>query len=151
MPALKSVCRSSVKQLYRVMTFGVLGCHDCHFLLPAQMRGLNALTGNTRMQFSCFDLHRGVLLSSALISWCLGISISCVLSSQKTSLLFLVSSHCRPRRNPIFAIDLVLDNSGVHFSPPAESFKESLLSLLDKGILVTHAIPQLEKVTILHP
>uniref|UniRef100_G1MWR4 Dynein axonemal heavy chain 1 n=1 Tax=Meleagris gallopavo TaxID=9103 RepID=G1MWR4_MELGA len=57
----------------------------------------------------------------------------------------LISSPYRPRRNPIFAIDLVLDDSGVHFSPPAESFKESLLSLLDKGILVTHAVPQLEK------
>lgn len=74
---------------------------------------------------------------------------SCVLLSQKASLLFLIS-HCRPRRNPIFVIDLVLDGSGVHFSPPEESFKESLLSLLDKGILVTHAVPQLEKVTILH-
>uniref|UniRef100_A0A8V1A4F4 Dynein axonemal heavy chain 1 n=1 Tax=Gallus gallus TaxID=9031 RepID=A0A8V1A4F4_CHICK len=57
----------------------------------------------------------------------------------------LISSPYRPRRNPIFVIDLVLDGSGVHFSPPEESFKESLLSLLDKGILVTHAVPQLEK------
>lgn len=67
MPALKSVCRSSVKQLYRVMTFGVLGCHDCHFLLPAQMQGLNALTGNTRMQF--------------LVLICIGVSSSPLLSS----------------------------------------------------------------------
>lgn len=73
-----------------------------------------------------------------------------MLFSQKTSLFFLVSSRCRPQRNPIFVIDLVLDDSGVHFSPSLESFEESLLSLFDKGILVTHTVPQLEKVTILH-
>ncbi|XP_072203968.1 dynein axonemal heavy chain 1 [Excalfactoria chinensis] len=60
----------------------------------------------------------------------------------------LINSPYRPRRNPIFVIDLVLDDSGAHFSPPEESFKESILSLLDKGILATHAIPQLEKYVV---
>uniref|UniRef100_A0A8C2YBK7 Dynein axonemal heavy chain 1 n=1 Tax=Coturnix japonica TaxID=93934 RepID=A0A8C2YBK7_COTJA len=60
----------------------------------------------------------------------------------------LINSPYRPRRNPTFVIDLVLDDSGAHFSPPEESFKESLLSLLDKGILATHGIPQLEKYVV---
>ncbi|XP_050760847.1 dynein axonemal heavy chain 1 [Gymnogyps californianus] len=57
----------------------------------------------------------------------------------------LISSPYRPQRNPLFVTDLVLDSSGVHFSPPVESFEKSLISLFDKGILVTHTVPQLEK------
>nr|XP_013047409.2 dynein axonemal heavy chain 1 isoform X1 [Anser cygnoides]XP_047928500.1 dynein axonemal heavy chain 1 isoform X1 [Anser cygnoides]XP_047928502.1 dynein axonemal heavy chain 1 isoform X1 [Anser cygnoides]XP_047928506.1 dynein axonemal heavy chain 1 isoform X1 [Anser cygnoides] len=60
----------------------------------------------------------------------------------------LINSSYRPQRNPIFVIDLVLDDGGVHFSPSLESFEESLLSLFDKGILVTHTVPQLEKYVI---
>lgn len=43
-------------------------------------------------------------------------------------------------------MDLVLDSSGVHYSTPLEQFETSLLNLFDKGILATHAVPQLEKV-----
>ncbi|NWZ55127.1 DYH1 protein, partial [Haliaeetus albicilla] len=57
----------------------------------------------------------------------------------------LINSPYRPQRNPLFVTDLVLDSSGVHFSPPVESFEKSLISLFDKGILVTHTVPQLEK------
>lgn len=58
------------------------------------------------------------------------------------------ASHCpcRPRKNPLFVVDLVLDSSGVHYSTPLEQFETSLLNLFDKGILATHAVPQLEKV-----
>lgn len=66
--------------------------------------------------------------------------------SQIASLLSLISSHCRPQRNPLFVTDLVLDSSGVRFRPPVESFETTLISLFDKGILVTHTVPQLEKV-----
>lgn len=52
----------------------------------------------------------------------------------------------RPRKNPLFIVDLVLDSSGVHYSTPLEQFETSLLNLFDKGILATHAVPQLEKV-----
>lgn len=52
----------------------------------------------------------------------------------------------RPRKNPLFIVDLVLDSSGVHYSTPLEQFEASLLSLFDKGILATHAVPHLEKV-----
>lgn len=96
-------------------------------------------------------LH-GTVLSSAFLSCPVSILLSareqcrCVLLSQKASLFFRISSHCRPQRNPLFKTDLVLDSSGVHFSPPVESFEKSLISLFNKGILVTHTVPQLEKV-----
>ena len=56
--------------------------------------------------------------------------------------------HCpyRPRKNPLFIVDLMLDTSGVHYSTPLEQFETSLLTLFDKGILATHTVPQLEKV-----
>ncbi|XP_010013568.1 PREDICTED: dynein heavy chain 1, axonemal-like, partial [Nestor notabilis] len=57
----------------------------------------------------------------------------------------LINSPYRPLRNPLFLTDLVLDTSGIHFSPPAESFEKSLVSLFDEGILATHTVPQLEK------
>ncbi|KAM9533492.1 LOW QUALITY PROTEIN: dynein axonemal heavy chain 1 [Guaruba guarouba] len=57
----------------------------------------------------------------------------------------ITNSPYRPLRNPLFLTDLVLDTSGIHFSPPAESFEKSLVSLFDEGILATHTVPQLEK------
>uniref|UniRef100_A0ABM5FKE2 Dynein axonemal heavy chain 1 isoform X3 n=1 Tax=Pogona vitticeps TaxID=103695 RepID=A0ABM5FKE2_9SAUR len=57
----------------------------------------------------------------------------------------LVNSPYKPRKNPLFIIDLVLDSQGVHFSTPLENFETSLVSLFNKGILATHTIPQLEK------
>ncbi|KAH1168316.1 dynein axonemal heavy chain 1 [Mauremys mutica] len=56
----------------------------------------------------------------------------------------LINSPYKPRKNPLFVVDLILDNSGVHFSTPLENFETSLISLFDKGILATHTIPQLE-------
>lgn len=60
---------------------------------------------------------------------------------------FPYSSFCRPRKNPLFIIDLALDSYGVHFSTPLENFETSVVSLFNKGILATHSIPQLEKVS----
>ncbi|XP_073447685.1 dynein axonemal heavy chain 1 [Aquarana catesbeiana] len=57
----------------------------------------------------------------------------------------LVNSPYKPRRNPIFLLDLVLDASGVHFSTPLGNFEVTLMTLFDKGILATHSVPQLEK------
>ncbi|NXD64149.1 DYH1 protein, partial [Eolophus roseicapillus] len=57
----------------------------------------------------------------------------------------LINSPYRPLRNPLFLTDLVLDTSGIHFSPPAESFEKSLVFLFDEGILAMHTVPQLEK------
>ncbi|XP_045153350.1 dynein axonemal heavy chain 1 [Echinops telfairi] len=60
----------------------------------------------------------------------------------------LINSPYRPRRHPLFIMDLVLDSSGVHYSTPLEQFETALLSLFDKGILATHAVPQLEKMVM---
>ncbi|XP_058416307.1 dynein axonemal heavy chain 1 isoform X1 [Diceros bicornis minor] len=60
----------------------------------------------------------------------------------------LINSPYRPRKNPLFIVDLVLDSSGVHYSTPLEQFEASLLNLFDKGILATHAVPQLEKLVM---
>ncbi|XP_063282706.1 dynein axonemal heavy chain 1 [Pelobates fuscus] len=57
----------------------------------------------------------------------------------------LVNSPYKPRKNPIFLLDLVLDSAGVHFSTPLENFEVVLMTLFDKGIIATHSIPQLEK------
>ncbi|XP_077133083.1 dynein axonemal heavy chain 1 isoform X2 [Ranitomeya variabilis] len=57
----------------------------------------------------------------------------------------LINSPYKPRKNPIFLLDLVLDVSGAHFSTPLENFETSLMTLFDKGILATHSVPQLEK------
>lgn len=53
----------------------------------------------------------------------------------------------RPKKIPLFHVDLVLDQSGVHYSTPIENFETSMRNLLEKGILCTHNVPQLEKVT----
>lgn len=60
----------------------------------------------------------------------------------------LLNSPYRPRKNPLFIVDLVLDTSGVHYSTPLEQFEMTLLNLFDKGILATHAVPQLEKLVM---
>ncbi|KAM4652007.1 dynein axonemal heavy chain 1 [Discoglossus pictus] len=57
----------------------------------------------------------------------------------------LINSPYKPRKNPIFMLDLVLDHSGVHYSTPLETFKTTIITLFDKGMLSTHSVPQLEK------
>uniref|UniRef100_H0V0D2 Dynein axonemal heavy chain 1 n=1 Tax=Cavia porcellus TaxID=10141 RepID=H0V0D2_CAVPO len=60
----------------------------------------------------------------------------------------LMNSPYRPKKNPLFIMDLVLDSSGVHYSTPLEQFETSLLNIFDKGILATHSVPQLEKLVM---
>ncbi|XP_004631750.1 dynein heavy chain 1, axonemal [Octodon degus] len=60
----------------------------------------------------------------------------------------LMNSPYRPKKNPLFIMDLVLDGSGVHYSTPLEQFEASLLNIFDKGILATHSVPQLEKLVM---
>ena len=57
----------------------------------------------------------------------------------------------RPRKNALFLVDLLLDSHGVHYSTSLPSFETTLISLFDKGILSTHNVPQLEKVTFASP
>lgn len=52
----------------------------------------------------------------------------------------------RPKKNPVFQVDLVLDQTGVHYSTPLENFETSLVNLFDKGIVATYNVPQIYKV-----
>ncbi|KTF88877.1 hypothetical protein cypCar_00027703 [Cyprinus carpio] len=57
----------------------------------------------------------------------------------------LINSPYKPKKKPLFSVDLVLDQTGVGYSTPLESFETSVINLFDKGILSTHNIPQLDK------
>uniref|UniRef100_A0AAZ3Q3C2 Dynein heavy chain 1, axonemal n=1 Tax=Oncorhynchus tshawytscha TaxID=74940 RepID=A0AAZ3Q3C2_ONCTS len=57
----------------------------------------------------------------------------------------LINSPYKPKKNPLFLVDLVLDVTGVHYSTPLENFETSIITLFDKGILSTHNVPQLDK------
>lgn len=52
----------------------------------------------------------------------------------------------RPKRNPLFIVDLVLDQTGVRYSTPLEKFEMSIINLINQGILATHNVPHLDKV-----
>ncbi|XP_051269985.1 dynein axonemal heavy chain 1 isoform X2 [Dicentrarchus labrax] len=57
----------------------------------------------------------------------------------------LMTSPYKPKRNPLFLVDLVLDQTGVHYSTPLDNFETSIVNLFDKSILATHNVPKLEK------
>jgi len=52
----------------------------------------------------------------------------------------------RPRRNPLFFVDIMADSQGIHYSTPLQNFEAVLVSLFDKGIQACQNVPQLEKV-----
>ncbi|XP_068171919.1 dynein axonemal heavy chain 1 [Antennarius striatus] len=60
----------------------------------------------------------------------------------------LITSPYKPKRNPLFQVDLVLDQTGVHYSTPLENFQTSVVDLFDKGILATYNILQLDKLVM---
>ncbi|KAJ7998998.1 hypothetical protein DPEC_G00210820 [Dallia pectoralis] len=60
----------------------------------------------------------------------------------------LINSPYKPKKKPLFLVDLVLDVTGVHYSTPLENFETSVISIFDKGILSTHNVPQLDKFVI---
>ncbi|XP_067855101.1 dynein axonemal heavy chain 1 [Heptranchias perlo] len=57
----------------------------------------------------------------------------------------LINSNFKPRKLPIFILDLILDSSGVHFSTALEKFRSVLLVLFDKAIMATQHVPHIEK------
>ncbi|XP_067360331.1 dynein axonemal heavy chain 1 [Channa argus] len=57
----------------------------------------------------------------------------------------LITSPYKPKKNPLFLLDLVLDQTGVHFNTPPENFERSVINLFDKSILATYNVQQLEK------
>jgi hypothetical protein len=52
----------------------------------------------------------------------------------------------RPKKNPIFSIELFIDKSGPRYNINYEQFESVLCSLFEKSISSTQAVPQLEKV-----
>ena len=52
----------------------------------------------------------------------------------------------RPRRNPLFFVDIMAEAQGVRYSTPLQNFVTVLVSLFDKGIQACQNVPQLEKV-----
>ncbi|XP_035980517.1 dynein heavy chain 1, axonemal isoform X4 [Fundulus heteroclitus] len=57
----------------------------------------------------------------------------------------LISSPYKPKKTPLFYVDLVLDETGVHYSTPLEDFETSITKLFRCAIAVTHKVPQLYK------
>ncbi|XP_028841933.1 dynein heavy chain 1, axonemal isoform X2 [Denticeps clupeoides] len=57
----------------------------------------------------------------------------------------LINSPFKPKKNPLFLLDLVLDQTGVHYSTPLENFESSVMTLFENGILSTYNVPQIEK------
>ncbi|KAF0035263.1 hypothetical protein F2P81_013021 [Scophthalmus maximus] len=57
----------------------------------------------------------------------------------------LISSPYKPKKNPLFLVDLVLDQTEVHYSTPVEKFATSVVNLFDKGILATYNVSELDK------
>ncbi|GCB64000.1 hypothetical protein scyTo_0013272, partial [Scyliorhinus torazame] len=57
----------------------------------------------------------------------------------------LLNSNFKPRKMPIFILDLNLDNSGVHFSTALDRFKPVVVALFDKAITATQHVPHIEK------
>ncbi|XP_078019489.1 dynein axonemal heavy chain 1 [Epinephelus lanceolatus] len=57
----------------------------------------------------------------------------------------LTTSPYKPKKNPLFLVDLVLDQTGAHYSTPLENFETSVVNLFDKAIMATYDIPQLDK------
>ncbi|XP_061731227.1 dynein axonemal heavy chain 1 [Nerophis ophidion] len=57
----------------------------------------------------------------------------------------LITSPYKPKNKPLFQVDLLLNETGVHYSTPLENFETCILNLFNEGILVTHNIPMLDK------
>ena len=63
----------------------------------------------------------------------------------KTVYLRSATSCFRPKKNPIFFIDLVMEANTVTYSTAPESFEPSVIGCFDKGIQAAKNVPQLEK------
>ena len=55
---------------------------------------------------------------------------------------------CRPKKNPLFLIDLTMDKDGVCYSTDLQSFEPTVCGLFDKGIASTKNVSQLEKMVM---
>lgn len=81
----------------------------------------------------------GVHSQLCLLDW--------VLFSWKHKLFLMVSFlSTRPKKHPVFLVDLVLEKKGVRYCTPLENFQTTVIELMDMGIQNTYNVPQLEKV-----
>ena len=53
---------------------------------------------------------------------------------------------CRPKRGALFALDLQIDEDGVHYSSDLAGFERMLVNVFDRGIQVCQKVPRLERV-----
>ncbi|KAL0978572.1 hypothetical protein UPYG_G00172390 [Umbra pygmaea] len=105
----------------------------------------------SRVRYSLQDTLR-FLVQDSLVSLSQMLLDAChsILSCQQDLIWGsdLINSPYKPKKNPLFLVDLVLDVTGAHYSTPLENFKTSIISLFDKGILSTHNVPQLDKLVM---
>ncbi|CAF1258579.1 unnamed protein product, partial [Adineta ricciae] len=57
----------------------------------------------------------------------------------------LITTPYKPPKNPLFHLDLTIDQAGPRYVTSYESFPNIILGAFDRAILQTHAIPQIEK------
>lgn len=57
----------------------------------------------------------------------------------------LINSYIKPKRNPVFLIDLIIDKDGPKYNTPYENFENVLCNLFEKAIQSTLNVPQMEK------
>ncbi|KAM8915859.1 dynein axonemal heavy chain 1-like [Spinachia spinachia] len=60
----------------------------------------------------------------------------------------LITSPYKPKKNPVLMVDLVLNETGVHYNTSPENFETSIMNLFDKAILATHNVPQPDKLVM---
>ncbi|MEE6511728.1 hypothetical protein FKM82_018461 [Ascaphus truei] len=138
---LKNAVRSSLRDVGK----GWYDLHECNWEVY-HMSKLHQL-----MELIKFNLQDSLrfLVQDSLVSFAQFILDGCYSVLTCTENMDwggdLVNSPYKPRKNPIFLLDLALDSSGAHFSTALENFEVTLMTLFDKGILATHNVPQLEK------
>ena len=54
----------------------------------------------------------------------------------------------RPKKNPLFFVDLTIDKDGVGYGIDLQNFEQNVINLFDKGIACTKNVPQLEKMVM---
>uniref|UniRef100_T1J5R2 AAA+ ATPase domain-containing protein n=1 Tax=Strigamia maritima TaxID=126957 RepID=T1J5R2_STRMM len=58
----------------------------------------------------------------------------------------LKTSPFKPKRNPIFVLDLIIDNNGIRYGTEIESFQTVFVNLFTKGVNATNIVEEVERV-----
>ncbi|KAK2862487.1 hypothetical protein Q5P01_002020 [Channa striata] len=100
------------------------------------------------VRFRMEDSLRYLVQDSLLSMTCLVLDACHSVLKCPTDLIWgsnLITSPYKPKKNPLFLVDLVMDQTGVHYNTPPENFERSVVNLFDKSILATYNVQQLEK------